>query len=84
MKKQKTIEEMICPNAGKLKTKKGIVTSQILDVELDVLDCQFNNDMCVQIHTKNYNHITLTISNLEDLMDLIYEADEKFSKQSYK
>ena len=51
------------------------ITSKILDAELDLLECCFNNDNCVQINTKDYKHITLDIENLFKLIKMITDAE---------
>lgn len=74
----KNIEDVICPNNGQLKMKGEKITAQIVDAELDVYKCNFNNDDCVEINTKKYNSIVLSIENLYELIDLIEQAQEKY------
>jgi hypothetical protein len=70
------IEKMFLPSSGELRYKEGIFSSKILDAEIDVLSCTFNNDECVEINTKNYTYITLSLDNLYNLIDLIKETKD--------
>lgn len=72
------IEKKIFPYSGKLIMKNEQLTAHIVDAELDVLYCDFNNDDCVTIDTENYDFITLSIENLEKLKELIWQAKEKY------
>ena len=75
------IEKLFNTDARQLQVDEfGEVKAVIYDEEIDPLDCEFHNDDCVLIKTKRYTHITLSRRNLENLLDLIDEADEHFSK----
>ena len=81
MKKEINIEKKFFPNAGKLvKSKEGELSTEIIDAELDPIQCKFNNDGCVEINTKNLSYITLSSRNLEDLLYLIQEAEARYAK----
>lgn len=81
MGKKINIEKELCENVGVLQTENETATAQLLDAELDVLECKFNNDMCVEIDTQNLTYITLTLRNLDDLRELIYEAEKHYEKK---
>ena len=49
---------------------------QIVDAELDPIECNFYGDGCVKIDTNELTYITLTRSNLQVLMDAIDEVEE--------
>ncbi len=68
----------ILPNENELITENETASVKIMDAELDILACSFNNDSCVQINTEDYTYITLTLDNLETLKGLIYEAEEYY------
>ena len=74
-KEELNIEKLVLPEANVLKIKNKSATAQILDAELDTLKCSFNNDMCVEINTKDYKYIQLTLENLKTLKRLILEVD---------
>lgn len=65
---------------SKLKLKNDVLTTQIFDEESDVLNCVFNNDGCVEIKTKGYTYITLSLDNLETLKKLIIKAEKYYEK----
>lgn len=77
------IEKHLSPTSRKLITKDGEASAVILDEELDSLDCDFNNDLCVTINTEDYTHITLSLRNLKDLKRLIIES-EKYYNEYFK
>ena len=74
------IENILVPHRNKLKVKKDVITTTIVDCELDTFECTFNGMNDVQINTDGYAYITLDINDLEDLISLIWEAEEKFDK----
>ena len=76
-----SIDDIISPNRGKLIIKDGVAYGEILDAEMDVIEFVFNNDGCVEIKTKNYSFISLSYENLQDLQDLIEEADVFYSEK---
>ena len=67
------IEKII--EKGNLIIKNQIATAKIIDPELDVLKCSFNYNNCVEIDTKGYTHITLSLENLRQLKKLIIESE---------
>ena len=69
------IEKIILPEKGNLIIKNQIATAKIIDPELDVLKCSFNYNNCVEIDTKGYTHITLSLENLRQLKKLIIESE---------
>jgi len=84
MKKKKiNLKEMLESQPDKLHTNGILATATILDAELDEIECTFNNDMCVEINTKELSYITLTIQNLYTLIDLIEEADEYYENYDF-
>lgn len=68
------IEKDLFPNSGKLINEDGILTAQIVDADLDELDCTFNGDGTVEIDTSRLKYINLTKENLKMLLKLIKEA----------
>lgn len=74
------IEKTLLPENGKLIKDNETASAKILDAELDILNCSFNNDLCVEIETEGYGYITLTLENLENLKRLIIEAEEYYEK----
>lgn len=77
---EKTAIEHLFPEAGLLKTNGENVTATLVDEELDPFECTFNYDGCVEINTSKTNYLTLSMTNLEQLLNLIGEADEYFEQ----
>jgi hypothetical protein len=76
------LEELFLPKQGELtEDELGTLKTEILDEELDVLDCTFNNDGCVEINTDGYTYITLSRNNLEKLLNLIDKAEEEYEEK---
>jgi hypothetical protein len=63
-----------------IKIKDGLITAKIIDAELDEIQCIFNNDGCVELNTYSANYVVLTVDNLLNLIELIEEAELKYSK----
>lgn len=74
------IEKELCPKVGMLQITKGDefdrYSAQILDEELDVINCDFEGDGTVTIDVENYSYITLSIDQLKTLVKLIKKADK--------
>ena len=78
----KNIEDLFFPNNGKLVINKKEQTASacIVDAEIDPIECSFNNDECITLDTKELTYITLSVENLEKMLELIYEAGEYYNK----
>lgn len=74
------IEEVLYPGQNKLKVKGEVITTLIVDAELDPIKCEFDNGGCVILNTKDYDYITLTEKNLEVLLILLEKAEKKYDK----
>jgi hypothetical protein len=84
MKKEINIEDVFEPKRNKLIVKKGVISTTIVDCELDSYKCTFNNGGDVEINTEGYTHITLDINDLENLILLIMDAEEMYFKLNSK
>jgi len=77
------IENILYPESGKLMIKKDQeITAVIIDAELDPVNCEFNNDDCVKINTDKLEWVTLSRENINDLLDLLDEAEKEHKKNS--
>lgn len=63
----------------KLKIDNDRVTSVLIDIEGEEIDCSYEDDESVTIDTKNLSYIKLSIPNLVTLIQRLMEADEYFS-----
>lgn len=75
------IEDELFHSHGKLLINKedDTLSSVIVDIELDPLDCTFNDGESVEIDTNKLTYIKLSIENLENLIELIEKSEEYFN-----
>ena len=59
------------------------VTANIVDAEIDPIQCTFNNDSCVQLNTADLTYIILTKENLMTLIDLIEQSEDYFETYDF-
>lgn len=79
------IVEVLIPDAYKLKKLKGGgFKSIIVDEELDPFNVELQGDNCIEIDTEGMAYITLSISTLYDMIELIEEAQFELSKKRKK
>lgn len=76
----KDVDKLLFPESGEIIIKDGVCTAQMIDAEIDPFECSFNYDRCVVIDVSNYNHIYLSIENLEKLKQLIIESEKYYDK----
>ena len=70
------IEKELHPKKDVLqKDEHGVITSVIVDEELDGYECSFDYDT-IEIRTDGMTHITLSTRILYNLLDLIEKADK--------
>jgi hypothetical protein len=60
------------------KNDEGTYCVDIIDEELDIIECRFDNDGCVHINTKDLTYLTLSVDNLTRLLNLIEETEELY------
>ena len=66
------IEDFISPDRNQIiEDVDGNLTMKIVDIELDVIDCDFEWDECVTINTEGFTYIKLSIENLKTLIKAI-------------
>lgn len=82
MKKSKEkdfdIEKALYPQANELVITEDSVSALILDEELDPINCSFNNDGCVELDISDYSYLTLSVSNLKRLIELIEQSESYY------
>jgi hypothetical protein len=75
------IEKAIFPKSWKLKKdKEGNLSAQIIDDELDSLNVDFIGSEIIEIKTKDLEYISLSIETMYRIIDLIEQAEKKYSK----
>jgi len=71
-KKMSEIEDFISPDRNQIiEDVDGNFTMKIVDIELDVIDCDFEWDECVTIKTEGFSYVKLSIENLKTLIKAI-------------
>ena len=78
------IEDVFAPNRNKLRKVENYYEMDIVDSELDVIKCTFQDEENVYIDTKDYEYILLSYSNLNRLVEAIEEASEKYYQETNK
>lgn len=77
MKDEIQIEEILFPNSGKLTIDdEGIGRFQIVDAELDGVNCTISEENVVELDVSDYKYISLTYDNvlaIEKFLNDFYE-----------
>ncbi len=78
----KNIEDLLFPHNGKLVINEEgqTASASVVDAELDPIECSFSNDECITLHTAELTYLTLSVENLEQMLDLIYESTQYYNK----
>jgi hypothetical protein len=74
------IRKIICQEENELMLTEEGITTRIVDAELDIIDCIFNYDDCVQLNTEGYSYITLSKKNLSTLIKLINASTKAYDE----
>jgi len=82
--KKINIEDVLVPKRNKLVIDGNVISTTIVDCELDPYECTFNWANDVEINTEGYPHITLDINDLENLIQLIRKAELMYEKINSK
>ena len=83
MKKEINREEFLLSNQYVLEVVDGEVHTQILDLELDIVNCIIREDF-IEIDTENLTYIHLDIHKLEVLIKLINEGGKYYRSKKYR
>ena len=72
------IENVLLPERNQLVDRgDGVFTAEMLDAELDQFSCEFNGDDTVTIDPSRLLYLMLTRENLEILLNLMDEVNQK-------
>ena len=82
MKNIDNIDNILFPGNGKIviNKKEQTASAVIVDAEIDPIECTFNNDNCITLNTESYTYLTLTVDNLELMLDLIEESNNYYNQ----
>jgi hypothetical protein len=83
MEKEINIEEFLLSNQYVLEVVDGEVHTQILDLELDIVNCIIREDF-IEIDTENLTYIHLDIHKLKVLIKLINEGGKYYRSKKYR
>jgi len=84
MDKLELFKKQIAPDEFKIREDEhGTLSTHFFDREMDVVECTFNYDECVNLNTEGLNHIVLTKEILQNLIDAIDETEEIYANQEY-
>jgi len=76
------VEDKLFPENGELKQDKdGSYSVQLIDAELDPIECSFNNSGTIKIDTGGIQWVTLTVNNLEDMIHFIMISEDLYEEQ---
>jgi hypothetical protein len=80
----KSIEQRLYKDEGKLIKMEGFADAIIYDAELDPIELSFSPDGTITIETPDLEYITFDERNIEQLVRLNKEAKEYFETEEYK
>jgi len=75
------IDELLNPNAWKIREDGEVLKVTITDEELDPIECMLEGDGCIKIDTSKLNYLVLDANTLMDIADLVLEAEEIYAKR---
>jgi hypothetical protein len=73
MKKEIDIEKVLSPNQYTFEVIDGTIYTQILDLELDPIECILQEDF-IELNTENLAYVQLDIAKLKTMIKLIKQA----------
>ena len=83
MKNEINIDKVLFPNSDKLTiSEEGVGSFQIVDAELDGINCTINEEDVVVIDVSDYKYISLTYNNILALENFIYEMNEFYENEN--
>jgi hypothetical protein len=83
MKKEIDIEDVLYPNQYILTIEDGVVHTQVIDLELDPIDCIVYEDY-IELNTEDLSYIQLDVNKLDALIQIINEAKKYYRSKKYK
>jgi hypothetical protein len=83
MKKEIDIEKVLYPNQYILTIEDGAVHTQVIDLELDPIECIVYEDY-IELNTEDLSYIQLDINKLDALIQIINEAKKYYRSKAYK
>ena len=79
------IEKELFPESDELKIdEKSVATFQIVDMELDPIDCTIDEEDVVILDVSKYSYISLSYHNIEKLLYNMCEMNMLYESQTRK
>lgn len=76
------IDKVLFPDSGKITiSEEGVGSLQIVDAELDGINCTISEEGVVEIDVSDYTYISLSYNNILTLENFIYEMDEFYESE---
>jgi hypothetical protein len=83
MKNEIKIDKVLFPDSDKLTiSEEGVGSFQIVDAELDGINCTIDEEDVVVIDVSDYKYISLTYNNILTLENFIYEMNEFYENEN--
>ena len=83
MKNEINIDKVLFPDSDKLTiSEEGVGSFQIVDAELDGINCTIDEEDVVVIDVSDYKYISLTYNNILTLENFIYEMNEFYENEN--
>lgn len=83
MKNEINIDKVLFPDSDELTiSEEGVGGFQIVDAELDGINCTIDEEDVVVIDVSDYKYISLTYNNILALENFIYEMNEFYENEN--
>jgi|TARA_B110000503_G_scaffold109115_1_gene163177 uncharacterized protein (UPF0179 family) len=83
MKNEINIDKVLFPDSDELTiSEEGVGSFQIVDAELDGINCTIDEEDVVVIDVSDYKYISLTYNNILALENFIYEMNEFYENEN--
>jgi len=83
MKNEIEIDKVLFPNSGKITiNEEGVGSIQIVEAELDGINCTISEEGVIEIDVSDYKYISLTYNNILALENFICEMNEFYENEN--
>jgi len=83
MKNEIEIDKVLFPDSGKINiSEEGVGSLQIVDAELDGINCTISEYDVIEIDVSDYKYISLSYNNILTLENFIYEMNEFYENEN--
>jgi len=83
MKNEIEIDKVLFPDSDKLTiSEEGVGSFQIVDAELDGINCTISEEDVIEIDVSDYKYISLSYNNILTLENFIYEMNEFYENEN--